>query len=34
MKMEHPEEEIILYDYEEKYDYVINKEEVYCEGVR
>ena len=34
MKMEHPEEEIILYDEEDKCDDVINEEEVYCEVVR
>ena len=34
MRMEHPEEEIILYDDEDKDYDVIDKEEVYCAGVR
>ena len=34
MNTEHPEEEIILYDDEEKYDGIINAEEVDCECVR
>ena len=34
MKMEHPEEEIILDDHEDKYDDVINEEEVYCVVVK
>ena len=33
MKMGNPEEEIILYDDKNKYDSVIEKYEVYCEGV-
>ena len=32
--MDHPEEYIILYDAEDKYDDVINEEEVYFAGVR
>ena len=32
--MEHPEEDIILYDDEEKYDDVINEGEVDCIGVQ
>ena len=32
MKIDYPEEEIILDDDEEKYDDVIDKEEVYCAG--
>ena len=32
--MKHNEEEIILYGYEDKYDDVINEEEVYFAGVR
>ena len=34
MKMEHPEEEIILDYNEDKYDNFINEEEVNCSGVR
>ena len=34
MNMENPEEEVILDDNEDKYDVVINEEEVYCTGVR
>ena len=34
MNTEHSEEEIILYDDEEKYDGIINAEEVDCECVR
>ena len=34
MKMDHPEEDIILDDDEDKYDDVIYEEEVDCEGVR
>ena len=34
MNMEHPEEEIILDDDEEKYDDVINEYEVDCVGFR
>ena len=29
MRIEHPEEEMILNDEEDKYDYVIGEEEVY-----
>ena len=32
--MDHPEKYIILDDYEEKNDDVIDEEEVYCKGVR
>ena len=32
--MEHPEEELILYDDEDKYEYVIDEEVVDFEGVR
>ena len=32
--MDHPEEEMILNDYEDKNDDVIDEEEVYCSGVR
>ena len=32
--MENPDEEIITYEYEDKYDDVIDEEEVDCTGVR
>ena len=32
--MDHTKEEIILYDNKDKYDDVINKEEVYCAEVQ
>ena len=32
--MDHPEEEIILDNDKEKYDDIINEEELDCEGVR
>ena len=34
MKMEHPEEEITFYDYEYKYDDVINEDKFDCSGAR